>query len=155
MTTEQDERRLAEIREFVSPADTVTDRVFLLQMIDQANERTVRLERLLNAAPTLSKYHGQSGFEIERFIADYEVWRTKCRTVLSQGGTMTPDERALLLTLARLTKERISDEIELARHFQKPSPRDDADFEAIREAMKPFETSASDATTPTGKGETR
>lgn len=55
MTTEQDERRLAEIREFVSPADTVTDRVFLLQMIDQANERIARLE---GALETAARFHG-------------------------------------------------------------------------------------------------
>lgn len=31
--------------------------------------------RLLNEAPILSKYHGQRGFEVDRFIADYDEWR--------------------------------------------------------------------------------
>ncbi len=28
-------------------------------------------------APILSKYHGQGGFEQERFIADYEAWASR------------------------------------------------------------------------------
>lgn len=35
-----------------------------------------RLE-ILDSAPVLSKYHGQNGFEAERFIADYTAWRAR------------------------------------------------------------------------------
>jgi hypothetical protein len=32
------------------------------------------LEALIRVAPTLSKYHGKRGFEVERFIVDYTAW---------------------------------------------------------------------------------
>jgi hypothetical protein len=38
---------------------------------------------LLARAPILSKFHGQHGFEQERFIASYETWRAEARALLS------------------------------------------------------------------------
>lgn len=37
-------------------------------------------------APILSKYHGQRGFETERFISDYREWRDKYRAALALAG---------------------------------------------------------------------
>ena len=41
--------------------------------------------RLLSAdeATIMSKYHGQAGFDSERFILDYEAWRKKTRALLA------------------------------------------------------------------------
>lgn len=36
-----------------------------------------RLRAALSDAPILSKYHGHHGFEVERFIVDYEVWKRR------------------------------------------------------------------------------
>ena len=36
-------------------------------------------------APVLSKYHGQHGFEVERFIADYETWMARRRAVMARA----------------------------------------------------------------------
>ncbi len=43
------------------------------------------LYSVANEAPVLSQYHGQHGFEVERFIADYEAWGTKRRIVLAKA----------------------------------------------------------------------
>ena len=36
-----------------------------------------RLTAVISDAPILSKYHGHHGFEVERFIADYETWKRR------------------------------------------------------------------------------
>ena len=38
-------------------------------------------------APTLSRYHGQRGFEVERFIVDYEAWCATCRAAAKKART--------------------------------------------------------------------
>lgn len=40
----------------------------------------------LNDAPILSKYHGQHGFDVERFILDYEKWSANRWPVLAKAG---------------------------------------------------------------------
>jgi enterochelin esterase-like enzyme len=54
-----------------------------------ANARLIaaapELYEVADEAPVLSKYHGQHGFESERFIADYEAWMAKRRTVLAKA----------------------------------------------------------------------
>lgn len=49
----------------------------------EIEQRIERLEQALRSAPILSKYHGHRGFETERFILDYEAWRTYTRAALS------------------------------------------------------------------------
>lgn len=39
----------------------------------------------VETAPVLSKYHGQNGFEVERFIADYEAWDAKRRAAIARA----------------------------------------------------------------------
>lgn len=36
-------------------------------------------------APIVSKYHGQHGFELERFISDYEAWGVGARAALTKA----------------------------------------------------------------------
>lgn len=36
----------------------------------------------LDDSPILSKYHGARGFDIERFVEDYEAWKLKARDAL-------------------------------------------------------------------------
>jgi len=48
------------------------------------------LAEALGDAPVLSKYHGLHGFEVERFIADYESWRTRARAALAKARGETP-----------------------------------------------------------------
>ena len=40
--------------------------------------------QLLDQALIMSKYHGQQGFEVERFVEDYEAWRKECRALLAR-----------------------------------------------------------------------
>lgn len=49
--SQADAKRLAEIRDFVSPADTVTDRVFLLRIIDALAERARTVSEPSASAP--------------------------------------------------------------------------------------------------------
>jgi hypothetical protein len=42
-------------------------------------------------APVLSKYHGMQGFEVERFIVDYELWKKKCRAIIEQSHGVAQD----------------------------------------------------------------
>lgn len=37
----------------------------------------------LDDSPILSKYHGARGFDIERFVEDYEAWKLKARDALA------------------------------------------------------------------------
>lgn len=39
----------------------------------------------LKEYPILSKYHGQHGFELERFISDYEAWTANARNVTAKA----------------------------------------------------------------------
>lgn len=41
------------------------------------------LYRVATTAPILSKYHGMRGFEVMRFIADYEAWNITRRAALA------------------------------------------------------------------------
>jgi hypothetical protein len=56
---------------------------------DQANARLIAaapdMLAALEDAPTMSKYHGQRGFEADRFIADYEAWRVKARAAIAKA----------------------------------------------------------------------
>ena len=62
---------------------------------DMADEEQDRRGRLIAAAPDMlaalgdapimSKYHGQHGFEANRFIADYEAWRVKARAAIAKA----------------------------------------------------------------------
>lgn len=60
----------------------------------RANARLIAaapdLAEALGDAPVLSKYHGLHGFEVERFIADYESWRTRARAALAKARGETP-----------------------------------------------------------------
>lgn len=40
----------------------------------------------LGNAPILSKYHGQTGFELFRFCDDYETWRITARAALASNS---------------------------------------------------------------------
>ncbi len=55
-------------------------------LADEAADRIEELERAWDNAPILSKYHGQRGFETERFINDYREWRDKYRAALALAG---------------------------------------------------------------------
>lgn len=46
------------------------------------------LYKALADAPILSKYHGVGGFEVARFISDYEAWRTSARAALAKAGAL-------------------------------------------------------------------
>lgn len=43
----------------------------------------VECVRALEDPPILSKYHGMRGFEVERFIADYDAWIARRHAVLA------------------------------------------------------------------------
>ena len=43
------------------------------------------LVRLLDAAPNLSAYHGQNGFEVERFLSAYRNWKLLVIRTLDQS----------------------------------------------------------------------
>lgn len=45
-------------------------------------ERERLFRHLLESAPILSQYHGQRGFEAERFIDDFQAWRLRVRQAL-------------------------------------------------------------------------
>jgi hypothetical protein len=42
-----------------------------------------KLVAALEAAPIFSKYHGQSGFDMNKFAADFEDWHVKRRAALA------------------------------------------------------------------------
>lgn len=48
-----------------------------------ASDPAPSLYEALADAPILSKYHGQRGFEADRFIADYEAWKANARAALA------------------------------------------------------------------------
>lgn len=43
------------------------------------------LLRELEAAPIPSQYHGERGFEVERFLADYERWMASRRAAIAKA----------------------------------------------------------------------
>jgi AcrR family transcriptional regulator len=45
-----------------------------------------QLRDVLDEAPILSKYHGMRGFEADRFITDYEAWRSLARVVMGRAS---------------------------------------------------------------------
>ena len=53
------------------------------------------LEALVRVSPNLAKYHGQRGFEVERFIVDYTAWRDVAWKMLAPiSGAAEPDQDA-------------------------------------------------------------
>lgn len=71
---------LAECSRKVGKAfDREKDRYIELQMV--RND----LVEALEAAPILSKYHGHQGFEVERFIKDYDTWGDVRRATLAKS----------------------------------------------------------------------
>jgi hypothetical protein len=48
-----------------------------------AESQLAAMGEALTAAPILSKYHGRGGFDVERFITDYQAWKTLARSALS------------------------------------------------------------------------
>lgn len=42
-----------------------------------------KVRKALSGAPIISKYHGQRGFDVERFIADYSDWGRTAREALA------------------------------------------------------------------------
>jgi len=64
---------------------------WLLVRAKTAEARVGVLEGALKAAPILSKYHGMRGFEVERFISDYEAFMARVATDrLAQALTQEP-----------------------------------------------------------------
>jgi hypothetical protein len=60
----------------------------LLSRLYAAEARVGVLEEALRVAPILSKYHGMNGFEVERFIRDYDAFKTRIDgTALTQEPT--------------------------------------------------------------------
>ena len=51
---------------------------------EELDEIRARLRAALETAPILSKYHGHHGFEVERFIKDYEAWSDSTRQALDR-----------------------------------------------------------------------
>lgn len=45
---------------------------------------------VLQSAPDMTNYYGHSGFEPERFRADYVEWRKQARTILAKAEGRTP-----------------------------------------------------------------
>ncbi len=43
------------------------------------------LAAVADEAPIISKYHGTHGFDVERFIGDYEAWNVKRRAALAKA----------------------------------------------------------------------
>lgn len=54
------------------------------------------LEALVRVSPNLAKYHGQRGFEVERFIVDYTAWRDVAWKMLNplKAVDLEPDQDA-------------------------------------------------------------
>lgn len=48
------------------------------------------LKLAIESAPILSKYHGQRGFEVERFIEDYAAWGAACARVVASAEVQEP-----------------------------------------------------------------
>lgn len=48
--------------------------ICIMNTVEELRVEIERLKARLGNAPVLSKYHGQRGFELERFIADYSAW---------------------------------------------------------------------------------
>lgn len=49
----------------------------------QRNELLAALEE----APIISKYHGHKGFEVNRFLEDYQIWASKARAAIKSADT--------------------------------------------------------------------
>lgn len=43
------------------------------------------LYEVADEAPILSKYHGNQGFDLERFVVDYDAWSQKRRAALAKA----------------------------------------------------------------------
>ena len=66
--------RLTELR--------ATENVLAEGHIERLATEAKRYRAALEQAPILSKYHGEHGFERERFIADYDAWRAGIARVI-------------------------------------------------------------------------
>ena len=64
--------------------------ITIAEEVDVADARLIAaapdLLEAVETAPVLSKYHGQNGFEVERFIADYEAWDAKRRAAIARAA---------------------------------------------------------------------
>ncbi|MCK9513781.1 MAG: hypothetical protein M0R28_21500 [Pigmentiphaga sp.] len=71
------------------PRGTADGSTPLISDEDEANGYLIagapKLLASLLDAPILSKYHGHNGFELERFIVDYERWLADCRDTIAQA----------------------------------------------------------------------
>ena len=69
--------------------DAGPSNICLLSFNNPANADLIaaapELYEAVASAPILSKYHGQRGFDVERFIEDYEAWRVTCRAALAKA----------------------------------------------------------------------
>ncbi len=52
--------------------------------LGDGGDHQCRILDVLNSAPIMSKYHGANGFDGERFIAEYEAWRTVARSIVTK-----------------------------------------------------------------------
>jgi hypothetical protein len=66
--------------------DLLDQRALLISQAPATARALDECREALTEAPILSKYHGYMGFEVERFIADYEAWTVKRRAALAKGG---------------------------------------------------------------------
>ena len=51
--------------------------------MSDARAQVAELAMVAAEAPNLSRYHGARGFELERFIVDYEAWAATKRAALA------------------------------------------------------------------------
>lgn len=79
-TGQQWAERAEMLSSFVRRDEGALDRFVLAAL----GEPDPGLLALANNSPILSKYHGAGGFDLERFIKDYEIWREDLRAYLSQ-----------------------------------------------------------------------
>ena len=54
---------------------SLEDAEMFVGLLNAQSAELASLRARCDAAPILSKYHGQRGFEVERFINDYTAWR--------------------------------------------------------------------------------
>jgi len=56
-----------------------------LRFIIQCRDKQIAaLRRTIDCSPILSQYHGHQGFEVERFVVDYETWRVAARGMFTE-----------------------------------------------------------------------
>lgn len=58
--------------------------------MSEITEKQAEAVAALYDAPILSKYHGPNGFEVERFVTDYEAWSLKKRAAILAAESHQP-----------------------------------------------------------------